>query len=53
MLSDGDFFVDAEDVAHGVADFAEGGVGLYGVEDEGHEIGVAFGGAAKGFEAGF
>jgi hypothetical protein len=35
-LGDGDFFVGAEGVAHGVADFAEGGVGFYGVEDEGH-----------------
>src|SRR4030095_6988663 len=27
---DGDFFVGAESVAHGVADFAERGVGFYG-----------------------
>ena len=37
-LGDGDFFVGAEDEAHGVADFAERGVGLYGLVDEGHQV---------------
>ena len=35
-LGDGDFFVGAEDEAEGFADFAQGGVGFYGVVDEGH-----------------
>ena len=35
-LRDGDFFVGAEDFAEGVADFADRGVGFYGVEEEGH-----------------
>ena len=34
--SDRYFFVGAEDFAEGVADFAYGGVGFYGVEEEGH-----------------
>src|SRR5216683_5917519 len=37
-LGDGDFFVGAEDFAHGVADFTERGVGFYGVEDVRHQI---------------
>src|ERR1700751_4053419 len=37
-LGDGDFFVGAEDFAHGVADFAECGVRLYGVVDKGHQV---------------
>ena len=37
-LSDGDFFVSAEDIAHGVADFAECGVRFHCVEDVGHKI---------------
>src|SRR4029453_10701120 len=35
---DGDFFVGAESVAHGVADFAERGVRFYGGVDRWHEI---------------
>jgi len=35
-LGDSDFFVGAEDGAYGFADFAESGVGFYGVVDEGH-----------------
>jgi hypothetical protein len=35
-LGDGGFFVGAEDLAQGVADFAEGGVGFYGGVDGGH-----------------
>src|SRR6266481_3999592 len=50
-LGDGDFFVDAEDVAEGVADFAERGVGFHGVVEEGHEIVFAFGGGAESIEA--
>src|SRR5689334_21473428 len=50
-LGDGDLFVGAEDVAHGVADFAEGGVGFYGVVDEGHQVFGAFGGVAESAEA--
>src|SRR5229473_927866 len=50
-LSDGDFFVDAEDVAEGVADFAEGGVGFHGVVEEGHEVVFTLGGGAEGVEA--
>jgi len=50
-LGDGDFLVGAEDVAHGVADFAERGVGFGGVEDEGHEVVGALGGGAQGVEA--
>src|ERR1700722_5224488 len=37
-LGDSDFFVGAEGIAHGVADFAEGGVGLHGVDDERHQV---------------
>src|SRR5256885_14347743 len=37
-LGDGDFFVGAEDVAEGIADFAQSRVGLYRLEDVGHEI---------------
>jgi len=37
-LRDGDFFVGAEDVAEGVADFAEGGVGFHGVVEEGMRL---------------
>ena len=33
---DGDFFVGAEDLAEGVADFSYGGVGFHCVEEEGH-----------------
>jgi hypothetical protein len=50
-LGDGDFFVDAEDVAQGVADFAERGVGFHGVVKEGHEVVLALGGRAEGVEA--
>src|SRR5882762_5862013 len=50
-LGDGDFFVGAEDVAEGVADFAEGGVGFDGVVEEGHEVVFALGGGAEGVEA--
>src|SRR5882672_8233413 len=50
-LGDGDFFVGAEDGAHGFADFAEGGVGFYGVVDAGHEVFGAFGGFAQGVQA--
>src|SRR5690242_10755257 len=50
-LGDGDFFVGAEDGAHGFADFAEGGVGFYGVVDERHEVLGAVRGLAKGVEA--
>src|SRR6267143_657251 len=50
-LRDGDFFVGAEDVAEGVADFAEGGVGFHGIVDKRHEIVFAFGGGAQGAEA--
>jgi hypothetical protein len=50
-LSNGDFFVDAEDVAQGVADFAEGSVGLHGIVNEGHEVVFAFGGGAQGIQA--
>src|SRR5271167_3016736 len=48
---DGDFFVGAEDFAEGVADFAYGGVGFYGVEEEGHQVVFAFGGFAERVEA--
>jgi hypothetical protein len=34
--SDGYFFVGAEDLAEAFADFAQGGVGLYGGVDGGH-----------------
>src|SRR5579872_3054303 len=44
----GYFFVGAEDFAEGVANFAYGGVGFYGVEEIGHEIVFAFGGFAEG-----
>src|SRR5229473_5424474 len=50
-LGDGDFFVDAEDVAEGVADFAERGVGFHGVVEEGHEVVFTLGGGAEGVEA--
>jgi len=50
-LGDGDFFVGAEDVAEGVADFAEGGVAFHGIVDKRHEIVFAFGGGAQGAEA--
>src|SRR6266446_9124310 len=48
---DGDFFVGAEDFAHGVADFAESGVGFYGVEEVGHQIFGALRGFAQCAEA--
>src|SRR5487761_72520 len=50
-LSDGDFFVDAEDVAEGVANFAQSGVGFHGFVDVRPQIFVAFGGFAERFEA--
>src|SRR5258708_37703987 len=50
-LSNGHFFVGAEDVAEGVADFAEGSVGLHGFVKERHEIFLAFGGGSEGVEA--
>src|SRR5487761_646685 len=50
-LSDGNFFVDAEDVAKGIADFAESGVGFDGFVDVRHQIFVAFGGFAQRFQA--
>src|SRR5882762_7349740 len=50
-LGDGDFFVGAEDGAHGFADFAEGGVGFHGIVDVRHEIFGTFGGFAEGVEA--
>src|SRR5208337_4348590 len=50
LSGDGDFFVGAEDGAEGIADFAEGGVGFYGVVDEGHQVGAALGGFAEGVE---
>src|SRR5215470_3641800 len=46
-----DLFVGAKSVAHGVADFAEGGVGFDGVVDEGHQIIFAFSRGAKSGEA--
>src|SRR5262249_47334934 len=46
-LRDGDFFVGAEGVAHGVADFAEGGVGFDSVINERHQIVFAFGCVAE------
>src|SRR5215475_1962101 len=46
-----DLFVGAKSVAHGVADFAEGGVGFDCVVDEGHQIIFAFGRGAKRGEA--
>jgi len=36
--SDGDVFVGAEGVAHGVADFAERSVGFDGIVDERHQV---------------
>ena len=36
ILGDGHFFVGAEDLAHGIADFAESGIGFYGGIDGGH-----------------
>ena len=38
QLGDRDFFIGAEDVAQGVADFPERGVGFHGVVDVGHQI---------------
>src|SRR5712692_694355 len=46
-LSDSHFFVSAENLAHGVANFAERGVGLHGIVNERHEIIFAFGGFAQ------
>src|SRR5512140_3818469 len=45
------FFVGAKDVAHGVANFAYSGVGLYGVEEERHKVVFPFGCFAYGVEA--
>ena len=50
-LGDGDFFVGAEDFAHGVADFTKRGIRLDGVVDEGHEIFGGFCGGAQGGQA--
>lgn len=50
-LGDGDFFVDAEDVAKRVADFAESGIGFDGFVDVRHQIFVALGGFAQRFQA--
>ena len=47
----GDFFLGAEDGAHGVADFAEGGLGFDSFVDEGHEILGVLGGFAPHVEA--
>ena len=47
----GDLFVDAEDIAEGVADFAQGCVGLYRLEDVGHEVILALRGFAQPSEA--
>src|SRR5437660_10377783 len=46
-LSDGGFFVGAEGVAHGGADFAEGGVGFYGGVDGRREVVFALSGVAE------
>src|SRR5882757_9340815 len=48
---DCDFFVGAEGVAHGFADFAEGGVGFDGVIDEGHEVVLALGCGSQSVES--
>src|ERR1700676_5117069 len=48
---DGDFFVGAEDGAHGVAEFAESGITFHGVEEVRHEVFLAFRGLAKRIEA--
>ena len=50
-LGDGDFFVGAEDVAEGVANFTKSGVGFYGVVKERHEVVFAPGARAQGIEA--
>src|ERR1700683_3667290 len=46
-LGDGHFFVDAEDVSHGIANFAEGGVGLHRLVNIRHRVFRAPSGFAK------
>src|SRR5882762_11849030 len=46
-----DLFVGAEGVAHGVADFAECGVGFDGVIDEGHEVVLALARGSQSVES--
>src|SRR5271156_4244046 len=50
-LGDSHFFVDAEDVAHGIANFAEGGVGLHRFVNVRHRIFRTSSGFAQRSEA--
>src|ERR1700746_210182 len=48
LSGDGYFLVGAEDLAEGFADFAQGGVGLYGCVDGRHQVFFALGRLAQG-----
>src|ERR1700685_1759831 len=50
-LGNGDFLIDAEGLAEGVADFAECGVGFHGFQEVRHQVFGAVGGVAQGIEA--
>src|SRR5580693_9159616 len=50
-LGNGDFLIDAEGLAQGVADLTERGVGFYGFQEMGHQVFGALGGMAEGIEA--
>src|SRR5579863_99295 len=50
-LGNGDFLIDAEGLAEGVADIPERGVGFHGFEEMRHQVFGAVGGVAQGIEA--